>query len=149
MNCPVCKESLGIIKHEGQELHRCISCSGLLLDTDTFKEIQKENDRYLSVLLEKPEKTANNKLRGERKCPECGKKMKCMDFEWDASIEIDVCESCSMIWLDGGELAIIHEHMKKHHPDIIESDLEHESKKFFSWVKYLLSKAGEITPGIG
>ena len=149
MNCPVCKdEGLGLIKHENQQLHRCISCSGLLISTNDFIELQKENDRHLSALLTKPGKVSK-KNKDSRKCPSCGKTMKCTDYEWDSNIEIEVCEDCSLIWLDGGEMAAIHEHLKKEHPELIESELEHETKKFFNWVKYLLSKAGEITPRIG
>lgn len=150
MNCPVCSnETLGVIEHEGQRLHRCINCSGLLVSTGTFKELQRENDRHLDILLEKPAKETNAKNRGARACPQCGTIMKVVDYEWDANIEIDVCQACSLIWLDGGELAQIHEHLKQEHPDLIENELEHETRKFFHWIQYILTRAGQYVPRVG
>lgn len=149
MLCPVCKENLDHISHEGQSLHRCIGCEGLLVSTDAFKELQRENDRHLVTLLTTPEKTKLRKAAGPYKCPTCHGTMKCADFAWNARIEIHTCEKCSHIWLDKGELAIIHDYIKREQPELIVNEIEYDSKKFFTWMKVLLNKAGEISPKVG
>ncbi len=148
MQCPICKNSLEVIEHEGQQLKKCIQCSGLLLGTDVFKELQKENDHHLASLLSKDHKESTTQ-KGTRKCPSCNGDMKMSQFEWNADVEIDYCKTCSLIWLDRGELDRIHEHIKQEYPDLIESEFTHDTRKFFNWIKYLLSKAEPFTPKVG
>ena len=37
-------------------------------------------------------------------CPKCDGKLKTSDFE---TVQIDVCEQCSGVWLDAGEMQLI------------------------------------------
>jgi len=138
---------MGLVENEGQQLYRCVSCSGLLLSEAAFEDLQKENDNHLKGLLTTPEK-APKKNRGTRSCPVCTKKMKVTDFDWNSEIEIDVCEECSQIWLDGGEMKLIHEHLKKEHPEMIDTEMEHNSKKIFGWTQKLLITLSKYSPRV-
>lgn len=148
MDCPVCKEPMGSLEHEGHRLYRCIGCTGLLLSQETLKDIQKEDDERLKALLMGSEDHPSAK-RGKRKCPACGKQMKSVAFEWDAGFEVDVCDPCGLIWLDGGEIRMVHEFTKKEHPEVIDSYLEFGSKKIFDWTRQMLITLSRNLPTVG
>lgn len=147
MDCPVCKETMGSLEHEGHRLHRCIGCTGLLLSQESLRSIQKEDDARLQTLLNASEDHPSKK-RGTRRCPGCGKPMKSVAFEWDAGFEVDVCDPCALIWLDGGELRQIHEFLKKEHPEVIDSQLEFGSRKIFEWTKKMLLTLSQALPKV-
>ena len=139
---------MGALEHEGHRLHRCIGCTGLLLSQSSLKYIQKEDEDRLRELLDGSEDSPSKK-RGSRKCPSCGKAMKSVPFEWNAGFEVDVCDSCSLIWLDGGEIRQIHEFLKAEHPEVIDSALEFGSKKIFDWTRQMLIALSKNLPRVG
>lgn len=72
---------------------------GRALENEYFK--RKEHE-----LIEKMKAKIVGAAAGERnvKCPKCGGSLRETEFE---NVKIDVCEKCSGVWLDAGELAQI------------------------------------------
>lgn len=68
-----------------------------------------ENDYFRRKELELIEKmrsklSANDAQAGQSNCPKCDGKLIETDFE---NVKIDVCNNCTGVWLDAGELAQI------------------------------------------
>lgn len=76
-------------KGVSRRIRACASCGGIVL---------KKED--VAVLLA-PGTSARATGTGSAKCPLCGKVMKLAKV---MEIEIDLCSSCGLLWLDRGEL---------------------------------------------
>jgi len=72
---------------------------GRALENDYFRRREQE-------LIEKMKSkmSADNAQSGNLQCPKCDGKLVETNYE---NIKIDVCESCTGVWLDAGELAQI------------------------------------------
>jgi len=72
---------------------------GRALENDYFRRKEQE-------LIEKMKSkmSAENAQAGELNCPKCDGKLVETNYE---SIKIDVCNSCTGVWLDAGELVQI------------------------------------------
>lgn len=149
MNCPVCHEGMELLEHNGRSLHRCISCSGLLVPGKLFNDIAHENGKQLQPLIVISEGNKTVKQKKKKKCPGCAKHMTVTNFKWDSEIKIDYCSDCELIWLDNGELQKINVFMENKHPDLIDGDLHLEIKKISAWFKLLLEKVSNNSPLIG
>lgn len=74
---------------------------GRALENEYFRRQEQE-------LIEKMKSKLNagNAQAGDSDCPKCDGKLVETDFE---TIKIDVCNKCTGVWLDAGELAqIVH-----------------------------------------
>jgi ribosomal protein L37AE/L43A len=74
---------------------------GRALENEYFRRQEQE-------LIEKMKSKLNagNAQASDFDCPKCGGKLVETDFE---TIKIDVCNNCTGVWLDAGELAqIVH-----------------------------------------
>ncbi len=72
---------------------------GRALENDYFRRREQE-------LIEKMKSkiSVDNAQSGNLQCPKCDGKLVETNYE---NIKIDVCESCTGVWLDAGELAQI------------------------------------------
>lgn len=72
---------------------------GRALENDYFRRQEQE-------LIEKMKSkmSAENATASDLSCPKCDGKLVETDFE---NIKIDVCNGCTGVWLDAGELAQI------------------------------------------
>jgi len=101
--------------------HHCQTCNGVLIDSKTVSEkFWGEGGTKIILLMEEVGDSV-----GDLNCPGCGEKMgllpisytrfKHIQGDWlitaavtdnmtsEENLEIDVCNECMMIWLDGGE----------------------------------------------
>jgi len=89
----------------------CPKCHGIWLDKGELQKILK--DRKLADYLTKH---IGTKSKSPMVCPRCGMTM---DLEKAEDVEVDVCLSCSGVWLDAGEL----EELKQKTEDGYELDM--------------------------
>ena len=74
---------------------------GRALENDYFRRQEQELIEKMKSKL-----SAENAQAGDLNCPKCDGKLVETDFE---NIKIDVCNNCTGVWLDAGELAqVVH-----------------------------------------
>jgi Zn-finger nucleic acid-binding protein len=74
---------------------------GRALENDYFRRKEQELIEKMKSKL-----SAGNSQTGQMDCPKCDGKLVETDFE---AIKIDVCNKCTGVWLDAGEIAqIVH-----------------------------------------
>ena len=119
MKCPKCDSTLGKVKirirpeygadilNDAEqtseiEVDQCLSCNGIWFDAGEFDKCLSE---HVNV-LDSPEvnqaliKELNQKTG---KCPRCQVDMVKKQAPKDPKVQIDYCEKCQGVWLDGGE----------------------------------------------
>ncbi len=77
---------------------------GHALESEYFHKKEKEVIAKMKAKIEE-----DDAKRLGIKCPKCDGKLIEADFE---EIKIDVCDKCSGVWLDAGELTLIVDHEK-------------------------------------
>jgi len=107
-NCPNCNQPLTPVDYEGSRVLQCEQCHGFLVGKDQLASIKRTAGKTQAEL--KAEATADfrGSSAGRRPCPRCHAVMsKQIIGPSNQPLEIDVCVPCALIWLDGGELALI------------------------------------------
>jgi Zn-finger nucleic acid-binding protein len=89
--------------YEGNNVKLCFQCKGIFLAKDSLKNI--EESREIDIPPDTPVPKKVNEI--ERSCPACRIPMKKVKRGKILITIIDVCESCSGVWLDRGELESI------------------------------------------
>ena len=111
MNCVVCKEPMIVVEHESVELDYCVNCSAVWFDSGEIELLLEkmglESHGLDSLHLAAEAKTAE----GERKCPECNKKMKKVALGHTPELLIDVCPQEDGLWFDSGEVGQLVAHL--------------------------------------
>jgi Zn-finger nucleic acid-binding protein len=108
MRCPACKTiSLQRETYEGFNVDKCPECLGHLIPRLRQQGISRQSklspeDLEHQVLLERGEDS--QKLLG---CPRCGDRMRKLNKARPTPFKIDHCIKCDVLWLDGGELALM------------------------------------------
>jgi len=72
---------------------------GRALENDYFRRREQELIEKMKAKL-----SAENVLASATNCPKCDGKLVETDFE---NVKIDICNRCTGVWLDAGELAQI------------------------------------------
>jgi uncharacterized protein len=113
MQCPHDESDLQRRPYESDVVvDQCRVCDGVWLDKGELEKIQEtvEND-YQGELEKMPESTVqayrsarSEHERGSLACPNCQADMTEREHGYCSQIFIDVCQSCSGVWLDKGEL---------------------------------------------
>ena len=103
LNCPDCEAPLQSVFYEGVAVNLCMQCKGMFLDKTKLSRI--EQSREIEIPTSTP--AAPKKSEIGRSCPTCHTSMKKVKHGKFRGTIIDVCESCSGIWLDKGELESI------------------------------------------
>ena len=107
-DCPICQVPLEPETYEGFPIWRCPQCRGTLLDLSRYEAIQSVPEKTLAEL----ETEARDGFLGDHpapiRCPRChlamGKQpLRVPGFD---NLHLDFCRACSLVWLDGGELAL-------------------------------------------
>jgi Zn-finger nucleic acid-binding protein len=102
-NCPLCKKTLMDGAIENQPVLFCEFCRGLLISMEKFQPLV---DR-LRALRDRPaEFLPRNDADADRSlgCPLCNKTMLTHPYGGPGNVNIETCETCSMIWFDRNEL---------------------------------------------
>lgn len=106
-SCPLCAVPLDPETYEGFRIFRCSQCQGHLAELSRYESIQRIPGKSIAEL----EAEAQAGFEGDNpepiRCPRCHltmfkKQIKIPGF----SLQTDLCYDCSLVWLDGGELAM-------------------------------------------
>lgn len=94
--------------YEGFPIGRCPQCQGTLLDLSRYEAIKNVPEKTLAEL----ETEARNGFQGDTpeplRCPRCRLAMEKRPLAVPGfdNLHVDLCRGCSLVWLDGGELAL-------------------------------------------
>ena len=108
--CPVCAVNLELIKYEQEGVLHCPSCHGYLIDTSALTRIKKKELNTNEMLDEQLKNELQLNTTTAISCPRCHLEMdkiqECFP-EIDIDVMVDYCESCKLLWLDGGEIVLL------------------------------------------
>ncbi len=103
--CPVCDIPLMRLQYEGLALFKCGKCSGHLVESQRMETIKHKRDVDSEGLMKEVREESGDDSVGLLRCPRCRREMEKEELPAPADFHLDRCESCELIWLDGGELA--------------------------------------------
>ena len=86
---------------------QCPSCKGHLLPMDRLASIKRADRKSHNELKSEGTGEFKGSSAQQLKCPRCHMTMRKRPLDPPSQeLHADVCESCSLVWLDGGELAV-------------------------------------------
>ncbi len=106
-NCPLCGVILLRVKYEGMPAFRCDRCKGYLLEAQRLDGIERNTETPTEKLIEEAGREHHEDTGKRIACPRCKGYMVKTQTPPPAEIHFDSCERCRLVWLDGGELAIL------------------------------------------
>lgn len=102
--CPCCQSALSNGSLESFNLLYCEHCRGMLIGMDDFQQLiaalRARRDAPAAFLAPRSSADADRTLM----CPKCGAAMDDHPYGGGGNVNVDTCEACESIWLDGGEL---------------------------------------------
>ncbi len=102
--CPVCGVKLSDGSLQMHSLKYCTGCHGMLLAmerlTDLVEALRERRDRFSGRIEPRSAVDADRHL----KCPSCKSEMDGHPYGGGGNVNVDSCEGCGLVWLDGGEL---------------------------------------------
>lgn len=138
MKCPRCQSKVETRSTGGVEIDECSSCQGIWLTADELRRLKDETDKDLAwmdfELWKHPERFRVDSKRIQ--CPTCATALVAIDYD-DTGVEVDFCTECRGVWLDGGELEKIIEHLSE----------ELLTKDTSAYVRASLEEAKELVTG--
>ena len=107
-DCPICAVPLEPETYEGFPIWRCPECHGTLLDLSRYEAIQSIPDTSLAELEAEAQAGFQGDHPNRIRCPRCRgvmdkRPLRVPGFD---NLHLDFCRACSLVWLDGGELAL-------------------------------------------
>lgn len=105
--CPICEIPLVPCEYENQRVMKCEKCHGYLVPQFQLNSIQRIDDIPKEELLNEAKEDFKGSVEDDIRCPKCRITMDKMTMNLASiSLDIDSCHTCSLIWFDGGELAL-------------------------------------------
>ncbi len=106
--CPVCGAAMENIDYEGFRLRHCHACGGHLIPAARLKAIQQRDAIPRGELQEEVRARFTASTAEPVRCPRCRITMRKQDVRLPVvRVQTDVCAPCGLVWLDGGELALL------------------------------------------
>jgi Zn-finger nucleic acid-binding protein len=104
--CVVCREPMNQETILGVQVDTCPQCAGIWFDKDELKRIQQSDTLALPVLEDHcvPHLHPGSEKTGDRRCPQCEALLTPYQYMYDSPIKLDICDFCSGLWVDDGEL---------------------------------------------
>ena len=103
-NCPICAKHLSDASLQTYSLKYCETCHGMLILMDRLpalvESLRARRDRFSGQILPRGAEDAQRHLH----CPSCNSEMDAHPYGGAGNVNVDSCEKCDLIWLDGGEL---------------------------------------------
>ena len=102
--CPICKIQIYPATLVDRELLHCAECKGTAWPRETLMKLRPDDAKVPIQLgaLEKDHKTPPFFTPRQKPpfliCPCCSKRMKLTKL---ANTEVDICEKCTCLWIDG------------------------------------------------
>ena len=107
-NCPLCALPLEPVAYTGFGVLHCRQCRGHLVDTSRLASIKSVAGKSQAELKDEVTGGYHSDHAGPVKCPTCRMPMRKQPVPLPGlTLQLDVCKTCSLIWLDGGELALV------------------------------------------
>jgi Zn-finger nucleic acid-binding protein len=107
--CPVCQIELKPQVHLGVTIDVCPACAGIWFDEGELARLNQLDDEILPRIdaLYQPQVTSYDPP-WERLCPDCQKPLRPYNYLYTSNIRLDTCEQCGGVWVDNGELEVMH-----------------------------------------
>ena len=107
--CPVCNNViLTQVEYEGFRILQCKDCYGYLVPKRRMEFIKRTVDKSQEDLMEDVSAEFKGSSSERLRCPKCFQKMTKHRIKMRLlDIQADVCESCDLIWFEGGKLALL------------------------------------------
>jgi len=113
--CPVCKVPLMKAAVSNFRIVYCTTCRGMLIPMEEFQvlidELQSQQRDTIVQTAADPQD-----LRRSIDCPHCHHPMEAHYYAGPGNVVIDSCDTCSLNWLDHGELMRISHAPDEYHP---------------------------------
>ncbi len=109
MDCPVCRAALVLASVENLRVLYCPRCRGILAAQPIFYELVQSLRRRGAQRPARAVPLNRKELERRSDCPRCHRRMSTHPYLGPGSIVIDICERCSLVWLDHGEITRIME----------------------------------------
>ncbi len=104
MTCPKCQGAMEAVVHDGVEVDRCRSCSGIWFDAGESDWLRYE-DAAAAIDNGDPEAGMKTNAIDSYRCPRCGGGMLRRVDPKHTHIRYEECTSCRGSFFDAGELA--------------------------------------------
>ena len=106
-NCPSCSSPLAPVEYEGFRVLRCAQCSGHLVGFAELESIKAVAGKTHEELKAEASAGFHGSTTARIHCPRCHLEMAKHALRLPGlELDTDVCRPCSLVWLDGGELAL-------------------------------------------
>jgi Zn-finger nucleic acid-binding protein len=102
--CPLCEQPLMLAMLDGQQVHHCTTCRGVLLPREAFAELVRRRRSWAAGPPVIPIPPDPDELRRELTCPRCRGRLTVDRYYGPGNIVMDQCVACDWVWLDFGEL---------------------------------------------
>lgn len=105
--CPFCDIPLLAVEYEGFPILRCEQCRGHLVRSSRLDAIKRVARKSKDELKAEATAEFHSDNSGPIKCPRCHMTMHKRSIALPLlALQMDVCIPCTLVWLDGGELAL-------------------------------------------
>ncbi len=105
--CPVCDIPLTTVDYTGFNVMQCAQCHGHLVDVSRLNAIERTARKTQDELKAEVRAEYQGDQVTPVKCPTCRMTMRKQPLELPSlTLQLDACQTCALLWLDGGELAL-------------------------------------------
>lgn len=113
--CPQCESGLMPSTIGAETVWLCSKCNGVWLSFDSFEKVPQLPADEVAPFQEEPDSQLTlTASRSPRACPTCAKPM--INFLFRQEIWLDWCDEGHGMWLDRGEVALVHRILKASPP---------------------------------
>ena len=113
MNCPRDGAPLETRTVDETPVNTCPTCGGMFLEHGQLNRMAGPTPGDLEFSTVDLDSLQHDDAYGPIECPRDHVRMAKVDFNVDSSIILDYCATCGGFWVDGDELARIHEEVKQ------------------------------------
>lgn len=106
--CPGCKQALQPSELGSSAIQRCAGCNGVWMGFEAFDAVPGLPAEQLESYKQEADSGFTlSASRSPRQCPNCNNSM--INFHFRSQVWLDWCEEGHGMWLDRGELALVHQ----------------------------------------
>ena len=116
--CPICAVPLVHAAVARQRILYCGQCRGMLIEMDKFVVIVHNLRSRHEISTDAAHQPDWTEMDRRIHCPQCGREMDTHVYGGGGSVIIEDCESCSLNWLDFGELERIVQAPDREYSDV-------------------------------
>ncbi len=106
--CPHCNVPLTEVDYSGFKVLYCGDCKGHLVDITRLETIKRSARKPPTDLKAEASEEYRTEPLAQIRCPKCHLTMEKRPIRLPGlTLHLDLCKACALIWLDGGELALL------------------------------------------